>query len=529
LAADQNLAAAAFHYCFCRARGDGVEIDLLESLRYFRFALGDQQELHRDSARSPVEFGSLHPVDRALIIAFVQRTGGYAHADALNSLGRSLEFGTHAKKDLVLAAHCYKRAAGRGDPAAQMNYGFCREHGLGLEPDLALSASSLGEAMLQGNGFGSAKYGLFVHYGIALGEDMESAIQYYDSAMRDTPLYLSVNSFRCLRALNKLPSDILKAPVAPEQTRRRSVIPLELRIRIEDLRVSALGLTRGNEIGSGGSALVTLESDPITKRQFAVKHIARRKDANSFAREVKFLVKLRHPCIVRILGWSQPTDAQNGEIHMEYAANRSLSRLLSRHPNIAFEDPTRAGIIICDIVLGMRYVHSQGIVHRDLKPLNILLDRDFRAKICDFGISRMMDDTEDIPTGRTCTLNYSAPEQLGDDFRPTTNTDVFVFGLVLYEIVTGVPVFAPDLAPLQILEGHRRNDRPGIPPGCGALMQGIIRDCWSPAPERRPSFHRIFQTIASDNFKILPNANCFEIKEAVSTVLAWEQNRKRPA
>jgi serine/threonine protein kinase len=327
--------------------------------------------------------------------------------------------------------------------------------------------------------------------------------------------------------LNKLRSDVPKLPFTPEQPKRKSMIPLEMRIRVEDLRVSPFGRTHGKAIGFGGYGRVTLESDPVAGRVIAVKRIGNRRDTKSFAREVEILVKLRHPCIVRILGWSHPTDSQDGEIHMEYAANGSLAKLLSRSRNIASLDPTRVGIIISDIILGMRYVHSHRILHRDLKPSNILLDKDFRAKVGDFGISRA-DDAEDPVASHTCTLNYSAPEQLADDFRYTTKTDVFLFGLVLYEILSGTPFFDPRLSPLEIVQLHQSNNRPAIPAGFGTVIPNIIRQCWCTVPERRPSFQAIFQTIVSAKSEILPNADRSAISKAISEVIAWEEHPESP-
>jgi serine/threonine protein kinase len=211
---------------------------------------------------------------------------------------------------------------------------------------------------------------------------------------------------------------------------------------------------------------------------------------------------------------------------MKYAAKGSLSEFLSKYPKTASQWPTMIGILICDIVLGMRYVHSQRILHRDLKPSNILLNKNFRGKICDFGVSRPY-DYEGPAAGDTGTYEYCAPEQLGEDLSPGPGTDVFAFGLVLYEILTGTPVIARGLPLTEIRDLHRRRCRPAIPAQIRPLMARLISQCWSTNPDCRPSFRDIWNEIESAGFYMLPEANGSDIRAAVSKVICWEDNHER--
>jgi serine/threonine protein kinase len=246
----------------------------------------------------------------------------------------------------------------------------------------------------------------------------------------------------------------------------------------------------------------------------------------SLIREVESLRTLHHPCIVRFLGWVPGNNSREDQIHLEYAPNGSVSGVLSRYHDYGefpyFWTRTQVGIVICDIVLGMRYVHSRGIVHRDLKPANILLDRDFRGMICDFGLSRPQ-YVQGWPTGGTGTYWYAAPEQLYEDIEHTPKTDVFTFGLVLYEIIGNFPVFDVSLPLAEVVRRLRDRRLPEIPAEFGPLMQRLIPRCWLNDPKDRPSFRDIFRTFESAGFNILPNVDASVIKEAVSTVIAWEQ------
>jgi serine/threonine protein kinase len=180
------------------------------------------------------------------------------------------------------------------------------------------------------------------------------------------------------------------------------------------------------------------------------------------------------------------------------------------------------GIVICDVVLGMRYIHSRGILHRDLKPSNILLSGSFRGVITDFGLSRF-ESREGAWTGDVCTIRYATPEQLSDCVH-TTKLDVFAFGLVLYEIIGNVPVFGRQDTDLDVARRLRSRDLPEVPGEFGPLMQTLIRRCWSWDPSTRPSFDDMFKELESAGFAIVPDADASVIRDAVSQVLAWERN-----
>jgi serine/threonine protein kinase len=239
------------------------------------------------------------------------------------------------------------------------------------------------------------------------------------------------------------------------------------------------------------------------------------------------LVNLNHPCVIRIIGWSDGAHSNWGEIHLEFAPNRSLKDLLNlarRGVPTLLENPTEIGRLVCSLVLGMRYIHSREIIHRDLKPANILFEEDWRPKISDFGVSRP-ESAEGPPTSDTGTVWYAAPEQLVEGVRHTMKTDVFSFGYVLYEIITGKAVFGPPESVMGVLKRIRARDLPTLPDQFGDLMQGLIRRCWSKSPRDRPSFEAIFREFEQSNFAILPDANLEVIKESVNKILTWESER----
>jgi serine/threonine protein kinase len=280
----------------------------------------------------------------------------------------------------------------------------------------------------------------------------------------------------------------------------------------------------------GASSHVNLAVDPETGKLIAVKYVSATKlDKESFMRQVEALSKLNHPCVLQIIRWAFPVGSQSGEIHTEYAEQRSLNDVLKRRRmdhGRRFWTTTRLGIVICDIVLGMRFVHSQQIIHRDLKPSNILIHCNCRAVVGDFGSSRFMFD-DATWTGESGTVHYAAPESFQDDVNLTAKVDVWSFGLILYEIVVGCPVFPLFLPPFEVIRSIRNRYRPQIPSiECGEYMKGLIQRCWADDPDSRPSFDEVLAEFQLRQFSILPLAKSDELRGAVDAVLQWESHSR---
>jgi serine/threonine protein kinase len=254
-----------------------------------------------------------------------------------------------------------------------------------------------------------------------------------------------------------------------------------------------------------------------------VKQITMPVNEEPLFREVENLVKLNHPCILRIFRWALPTITNKPEIHMEFAENNSLKDVLKRvnsGDKPAFWNATGIGILICGFVLGMRYVHRRGIVHHDLKPSNILITREGHARIGDFGSSCAIDNDA---TPREATVCYAAPELYEGDAKCTTKSDVFSFGMVLYEILARKPVFHSSEPPFTVIRRLRAGDLPPIPVESGPVMQELIPKCWQRNPDERPSFQDILNLFDYHHFAILPGADETKIAEFHEDILDWEE------
>jgi serine/threonine protein kinase len=176
---------------------------------------------------------------------------------------------------------------------------------------------------------------------------------------------------------------------------------------------------------------------------------------------------------------------------------------------------------MCGIALGMKFVHSNGIIHRDLKPGNIMINTRGEALIGDFGVCQF--ESDDHTLNWDCgTARYAAPELFCEGTICTTKVDVFGFGLVLFEILTGRAAFPSSMAILAAVAKIRYGRMPPIPDECGKYMQGLITRCWSRNPEHRPSFDEIIREFKEVEFSIFPHVIASRVSTYVSSIEEWE-------
>ena len=150
---------------------------------------------------------------------------------------------------------------------------------------------------------------------------------------------------------------------------------------------------------------------------------------NEFFQEATLMRSLRHPNILQYLGISQT--GKEVCICMEFMPRGSLYRIL-HHANSSFSR-SKIKAVCLDTARGMNYLHQQKppIIHRDLKTHNLLVDRHWQVKVCDFGLSRI---TSQNQTMTACgTPSWTAPEVLRNE-RYTTKADIYGFGIVVWEM-----------------------------------------------------------------------------------------------
>ncbi len=189
-------------------------------------------------------------------------------------------------------------------------------------------------------------------------------------------------------------------------------------------------------IGRGGMATIHRAIDARTGRDVAIKLLrpeisTDREFAERFRREALAATVLRHPNIVACLDTG--TDPAGPYMVMELIEGEDLAARIRRDGALTPRDVARMGL---DVARGLSAAHTRGIVHRDVKPGNIMLARDGRSMITDFGIARLAADAEAVLPGTTLgSVQYFSPEQ-AQGRATSAATDIYGLGLVMFEALT---------------------------------------------------------------------------------------------
>ncbi|KAF3436988.1 hypothetical protein FNV43_RR19741 [Rhamnella rubrinervis] len=231
----------------------------------------------------------------------------------------------------------------------------------------------------------------------------------------------------------------------------------------------------------------------IKKSCFAGRSSEQERLTVEFWREADILSKLHHPNIVAFYGVVQDGPGGTLATVTEYMVDGSLRHVLLRKDR--YLDRRKRLIIAMDAAFGMEYLHSKNIVHFDLKCDNLLVNlKDPLRPICkvgDFGLSKIKRNTL-VSGGVRGTLPWMAPELLnGSSMKVSEKVDVFSFGIVLWEILTGEEPYA-NMHYGAIIGGIVNNTlRPTIPSYCDPEWRRLMEQCWAPNPAVRPSFTEI--------------------------------------
>ena len=218
-------------------------------------------------------------------------------------------------------------------------------------------------------------------------------------------------------------------------------------------------------IGAGGMGEVYRAKDTKLGREVAIKTLpsalAQDRDRLArFDREAKLLASLNHAHIAAIYGLDEHEGTQY--LAMELIEGQSLEEKL-KDGALPVDDALRLALQIAE---ALEAAHEKGVVHRDLKPANVMVARDGQVKVLDFGLAKAFagDPSQAIPAHSPAlsaamtqqglilgTAGYMSPEQASGQ-ATDQRADIWAFGVVLYEMLTGLPVFSGESVP-HILAG----------------------------------------------------------------------------
>lgn len=216
-----------------------------------------------------------------------------------------------------------------------------------------------------------------------------------------------------------------------------------------------------------------------------------------FWKEAQILSSLHHPNVVSFYGVVR--DGPDGSLATvtEFMVNGSLKQFLRKKDRTI--DRRKRVILAMDAAFGMEYLHGKNIVHFDLKCENLLVNmRDPQRPICkigDLGLSKVKQHTL-VSGGVRGTLPWMAPELLsGKSDMVSEKIDVYSFGIVMWELLTGDDPYS-DMRAAEIIGGIVNNSlRPQIPSWCDPEWKSLMEGSWAGEPAQRPSFTEISQRL----------------------------------
>lgn len=265
----------------------------------------------------------------------------------------------------------------------------------------------------------------------------------------------------------------------------------ELHTRLQDALGPSCTLER--ELGGGGMSRVFVATDATLQRPVVVKvlapDLAADVSAARFQREITVAARLQHPHIVPLLGTG---DADGLPFYtMPFIDGESLHDRLARGGELPVAEAVR---LLREVATALVYAHDKGIVHRDIKPQNILLTGGI-ALVTDFGVAKALIDATAVGRGTLTaagvtvgTPAYMSPEQVSADPGIDHRADIYSFGVVAYELLSGRPPFT-DRTTQALLAAHivERPEplavrRPSVP----AALATLVMRCLEKRPADRP-------------------------------------------
>jgi len=254
------------------------------------------------------------------------------------------------------------------------------------------------------------------------------------------------------------------------------------------------------ELGGGGMSHVFVARDPSLGRRVVVKilqpDLAEGISVERFRREIQVAVALQHPHIVPVLSAGESEGLPY--FIMPFVEGESLRTRLALGP-MSIPEVVR---ILRDVARALAHAHGQGIVHRDIKPENVLLTSG-AAVVADFGVAKALSSAmgpDRTGGGRTPshtitiagtslgTPRYMAPEQATADPNTDHRADIYAFGVMAYEMITGSPPFTHP-TPHELLAAHlTETPRPigTLRANVPAALVSLIDKCLSKSPSQRP-------------------------------------------
>lgn len=274
------------------------------------------------------------------------------------------------------------------------------------------------------------------------------------------------------------------------------------------------------DLGSGGGGTVVLVEHLAMNRLVAVKALVTASSSalGRLRREGRVLAALDHPSILRVLRLVD--DGSVVALVTEYLNGGDFENALA--------EDRLPGRVVVEVLTGvgeaLQAAHGAGVVHRDVKPSNVLLSRDGRAVLADFGLTRLGGEFRTQSGAITGTPMYMAPEQITDPDVEASTLDVYSFGALTYRALTGRPPFvATDLKTLADLHLTGRPQSPAmVRTGVPKAVCGVVLGMLEKNPTNRPALREVLATLDRVDpavwDEILPEARAIDARAPATPI-----------
>ncbi|XP_032446838.1 tyrosine-protein kinase receptor UFO [Xiphophorus hellerii] len=279
----------------------------------------------------------------------------------------------------------------------------------------------------------------------------------------------------------------------------------ELKQKLQDVMVDRHRLTLGKTLGEGefGSVMEGLLNQEEAVLKVAVKTmkiaICTRSEMEDFLREAACMKEFDHPNVMRLLGVCLQTVESEGYpspvVILPYMKHGDLHSYLlySRLGDCPVYLPSQMLVkFMADIARGMEYLSSKNFIHRDLAARNCMLNENMNVCVADFGLSKKIYNGDYYRQGRISKMpvKWIAIESLADRVY-TTKSDVWSFGVTMWEIATRGQTPYPGVENSEIYDYLRQGNRLKQPPDCLDSIYSLMFSCWLLSPKDRPSFETL--------------------------------------
>ncbi|XP_041832320.1 tyrosine-protein kinase SRK2 [Melanotaenia boesemani] len=214
-------------------------------------------------------------------------------------------------------------------------------------------------------------------------------------------------------------------------------------------------------------------------------------DAEDFLREAQIMKRLRHPKLIQL--YAVCTMEEPIYIITELMKNGSLQEYLQKDKGATLKTSDQIEMA-AQVASGMAFLELQNYIHRDLAARNVLVGENNICKVADFGLARVFmkenDNVYEAKEGAKFPVKWTAPEAIHDN-KFTIKSDVWSFGILLYEIMTFGQMPYPTMTNFQVIQRLPQGYRMTCPSNCPKVLYDIMMDCWKENEQDRPTFETL--------------------------------------